>query len=265
MKKTIFVVGSGRCGTTYLHKIFKSHYDIASYHERFPNLESFYRYTKYNNLKVDEEPLFNILKNSINKDHKEKDISFESSNLLSFHIKELYKNFKCKFIILIRNPKSVIESFIRVKNLYGLKIYKGSNNLANGYQYYEFLNKSMCPHHNFSRLVPKDDKIFKSWNTSPQKIKIMWYWNEVYKNIFKSLKKIPIKNYRVLRLEDFNYDEYKSLSRWIGTKDLKNELFLKYNKFTLKKNNKIHWTIKEKKMFNQFRSEINKKFYKFNF
>ena len=45
LKKNItFAIGSGRCGTTFLHKLFNKHNDIASCHERYPNLEKFFRY-----------------------------------------------------------------------------------------------------------------------------------------------------------------------------------------------------------------------------
>lgn len=266
MKKNItFAIGSGRCGTTFLHKLFNKHNDIASFHERYPNLETFYRYSKFNKLKIDEEPFFSIMEESIINDLKEKKISFESSNWLSFHVQELFKKFNCKFIVLLRNPQSVIESFIRAKDLYSINILKGNNSFAAGYQYYEYRNNSLRPHHNFSRLVPKNSKIFKKWILSPQKIKIYWYWEEVYNYIFNSLKKIPKNNYKIVKVEDLNYENYKKISKWIGSDFYLSEIRYKLINYSYEKNKKIIWTKKEKKLFNSFKSKINKNFYDIKF
>ena len=54
MGKTIFALGTGRCGTVFLYKVFSKEPKVASHHERHPLSDAFHRYVKWNDLPVDD-------------------------------------------------------------------------------------------------------------------------------------------------------------------------------------------------------------------
>ena len=66
-------------------------------------------------------------------------------------------------------------------------------------------------------------------------LKVKWYWNEIYKEIFKLLNKIPKKNYKIIKIEDFSYKDYLMLSKWIGIKPDISEFFFNLKLKIIKK------------------------------
>ena len=56
--KSLFIIGSGKCGESFLNKLFKSNKNLECYDESRPLLQSYYKFIKYNNLKVDDNPFF---------------------------------------------------------------------------------------------------------------------------------------------------------------------------------------------------------------
>ena len=77
-------------------------------------------------------------------------------------------------------------------------------------------------------LAPKG-AYFQKWTSLTPLLKVKWYWNEIYKEIFKLLNKIPKKNYKIIKIEDFSYKDYLMLSKWIGIKPDISEFFLILN------------------------------------
>ena len=154
--KNIFIIGTGKCGESFLNKVLKKDVAIDSYDERRPLLQSYYKFIRYNKLKVDEAPLFLNIKKAITNSNKKKKIYLESSSFLSFHAKDLVNKFNSKIIVLLRNPNDVCKD-LQESGWYKNKYYKSNDNSALGYQGIstKFSNK----HHNFSRLAPRD-KLF---------------------------------------------------------------------------------------------------------
>ena len=115
--KSIFVTGSGRCGETFLYSLFKNNKKIAAKDESRPSLHSYYKFTKYNNMNLDEAPLIKQLGNTIKDSNKKNKIAFEFSSFLALHTFKIYKKFVSKFIILLRNPFDVAY-FLKRKGWY---------------------------------------------------------------------------------------------------------------------------------------------------
>jgi len=253
--KSIFVTGSGQCGETFLFNLFKNHKKIIAKDESRPLIHSYYKFAKYNNMNIDEAPLIAQLAKVIENATKKRKIAFESSSFLALHTLQIYKEFNSKFIILLRNPFDVSYS-LKKKDWYKEKYIKKDKKKIIGYQGVasSFHNK----HHNFCRLSPKG-KYFTKWNSLDQLLKIKWYWNEIYTEIFSNLKKIPKKNYKVIKIEDFDYNKYLELSEWIGVKPIVSKLFFNMRtKFVKKK------IIKDKKKLYQFsklKSNVEKRYY----
>jgi hypothetical protein len=205
--KSIFVTGSGQCGETFLFNLFKDNKKIIAHDESRPLIHSYYKFAKYNKINIDDAPLITQLTKAIKSSHQKRKIAFESSSFLALHTHRIYKNFGSKFIILLRNPYDV-SCALKKKGWYKDKYEKGDQSKIIGYQGVAtgFHNK----HHNFCRISPKG-KYFIKWNNFHQMLKIKWYWNEIYTEIFNDLKKIPKKNYRILKIEYFDYDRYLEL------------------------------------------------------
>ena len=256
--KSVFVTGSGQCGETFLFNLFKSHNKIKASDESRPLIHSYYKFAKYNDMNIDEAPLINQLSTVIENSKKNNKIAFECSSFLALHTLPLYKKFDSKFIILLRNPLDVSHS-LKKKGWYKERYIKDDPKKIIGYQGVatSFYNK----HHNFCRLSPKG-KYFMKWNILDQILKIKWYWNEIYTKIFHDLKKIPKKNYKILRIEDLDYNKYLELSKWIGVKPLVSRLFFNIKIRLLEKNPEK--TKKKLKKFSKFKSKIEKVYYKEN-
>ena len=256
--KSVFVTGSGQCGETFLFNLFKNNNKIIAKDESRPLIHSYYKFAKYNNMNIDEAPLIEQLSKVIKSATVKRKIAFESSSFLALHTLQIYKEFNSKFIILLRNPFDVSYS-LKKKEWYKEKYIKKDKKKIIGYQGVasSFHNK----HHNFCRLSPKG-KYFSKWNNLDQILKIKWYWNEIYTEIFHDLKKIPKKNYKIFRIEDFDYNKYLELSKWMGVKPLVSRLFFNIKIRLVEKNPEK--TKRELKEFSKFKSKIEKLYYKEN-
>lgn len=109
--KVAFSIGTGRCGTKFLYELLSHQPNLASYHERLPLEDSFYRYAEWNKLGLEHSGYFEIKSQAIKTDLEKSDFSFESSAYLSLAVKPLYEKFNAKFILLVRAPHAVVTSY----------------------------------------------------------------------------------------------------------------------------------------------------------
>ena len=68
--KSIFITGPGKCGETFFYNIFKKNKKINAYEERRPLLQAYYKFIKYNNINIDDAPLFDEIKKEIIQSNK---------------------------------------------------------------------------------------------------------------------------------------------------------------------------------------------------
>lgn len=203
-----FAVGTGRCGTKFLSKVCTLEKSVSSVHERNPLNETFHRYCKWYGIDVDNAGFLETKKREIEKDLREKSFSFESSAYLSLSIQELYECFNAKFILLVRSPEKVINSYLK-KGWYDKPFMREDNKLPPSFQ------DTAHFHHFLGRIIPSGDKYIQ-WNKMSRVGKLAWYWNALNASVVEQFEKIPENNWKIERLEDFSYKKYLELAEFIG-------------------------------------------------
>jgi hypothetical protein len=255
--KSVFIVGTGKCGETFLNRLFKNNSKIECFDERRPFLQSYYKFIKYNQLNIDSSPFFLEIEKVIKNSNKIKKIYLESSSYLVFHVSELVKKFDAKIIVLIRNPNQVCQDLIE-KGWYKKKYYKMGTNTVIGYQ--GLASNPNNRHHNFSRISP-NGKYFYKWNTYDRILKVKWYWNEINSELLKQIKILNKKNYKIFKIENFSYNNYLEICEWLKiTPNISPIKFSILTNLEKLKNKKI--SIKNLMLLKRFKSKIEDQFYK---
>jgi hypothetical protein len=205
-----FAIGTGRCGTLFLHQLLEKEPDVASSHERNPENEAFQRYCKWHRLPVDDEGFLAAKEAEILADLQQRQFSFEASPYLALSMKALHERFGAKFLLLIRRPDGVVSSFVH-KGFYGKPYLLRDPELATGYQ-------DQSPERfftYFARIAPRGD-FFRTWNGMTQVGKVAWFWKAYNERTLALLEELPKESYRVLRIEDLDYPKYRELSQFMG-------------------------------------------------
>ena len=209
-ERVSFAIGTGRCGTKFMYRVMEKEPIVASVHERNPLNETFHRYCKWYDIKVDHEGFLHTKEKEIQADLAKFDFSFESSAYLSLSVEELYQRFNAKFILLIRTPHKMVNSYLR-KGWYDKQIVRSDANLPLSYQESELF------HHFLGRIVPSGEK-FEHWQQMTQVGKLAWYWNALNARVLHQFEKIPSSHWRVDKLEELTYDRYLEITQFLGIK-----------------------------------------------
>jgi len=208
--KVGFAIGTGRCGTLFLHQVMEREPDVATSHERNPDNETFHRYCKWHRLPVDDEGFLATKEKEILADLGQRSYSFEASPYLSLSVKELHERFGARFLFLIRRPDGVVSSFAH-KGFYRNPYLVGNPELASGYQdqsperFYTF----------FARICPRGEA-FRAWNDMTQVGKVAWFWKAFNERTLEALQGLPPESYRMLRIEDLDYPGYRDSCDFLG-------------------------------------------------
>ena len=263
-KKLIIGTHSGRSGMRWISNVHGSHKGISSLKEPYPLLESFFRYSTFNQLSIDHSGFFNLIQTKIEDLWKDHDCVFYASPWLSFGIDQVQKFLKPDyFITTIRNPKEVVSS-LNFKGWYNKKYYNFTDEKVTGLQ-----PNFQQPHHLFSRISPSG-KYFNTWNSLTAIGKATWYWVESNKCILNSLDKLDSDKILKFRLEDINqnYIWYKKYAKFFKL----NETLSENNFFSVKKNtmninnskNKIReWSLQETQDYNNILSKFETQYLNF--
>ena len=119
-------------------------------------------------------------------------ISFEASSYPSLSINELYPQFDAKFILLIRQPDLVVNSYW-TKGWYAHKYVQADPDEALGYQQHP------QDHHTLSRIAPSGRK-FRTWNQMSRMGKIGWFWNAINLAVVEQFASLPETHWRIVKL-----------------------------------------------------------------
>jgi hypothetical protein len=207
-----FAIGTGRCGTLFLHHVIEREPEVASSHERNPENEAFQRYCKWHGLPVDDEGFLAAKEQEIQLDLTQRSFSFEASPYVSLAVKALHERFGAKFVFLIRRPDGVVTSFVH-KGFYRKPYLVRNPDLAAGYQdqsperFFTF----------FARISPRGS-LFEQWNEMTQVGKVAWFWRAFNERTLQALEELPRESYRLVRIEDLDYPKYKELGAFLGFK-----------------------------------------------
>ena len=205
-----FAIGTGRCGTLFLHEVMQKEPDVASSHERNPENEAFQRYCKWHRLPVDDEGFLAAKEKEILADLDHRPFSFEASPYLSLSVNELHQRFGAKFLFLIRRPDGVVSSFVH-KGFYRKPYLMQNLELAAGYQ-------DQSPERfftYFARISPRGD-FFRTWNAMTQVGRVAWFWKAYNERTLELIEALPQESYRVVRIEDLDYPKYRELTEFLG-------------------------------------------------
>ena len=208
--KTAFALGTGRCGTTFLHRVISCESRIASFHMRHGFGDAFHRYCTYNRLPVDSAGYFSIKEEGIRTCLQDNKFYFESNPYLSLSINDLFERFGSYFVLLVRHPEKVINSHVQ-KGWYVKPFVRSDLSLASGVQE----DDSIHSFHFISRIAPMGDEA-KIWNNYTQVGKLAWYWRVINEIALEQLSSIPTENQNVCDIDKLTYDRYKVLLKGWG-------------------------------------------------
>jgi hypothetical protein len=181
---------------------------VASCHERNPFNETFQRYCKWYRLPVDDEGFLHQKEVEIRQDLEDHLYSFESSAYLSLSVRELYEHFGANFVLLVRSPERVVNSYFH-KGWYSELTVRKDPDLAPGYQECESF------HHVLARFTPSGEKFFQ-WNTMSRVGKIAWFWNALNDRVMAQFAGLPEDAWRIVKIEELDYGRYLELAGFLG-------------------------------------------------
>ncbi len=207
-ERVSFAIGTGRCGTKFIAKVIDLEPRISSVHERNPLNETFHRYSKWYDLPIDHEGFLETKAQEIQQDLDNYLFSFEASAHLSLSIQELYNRFGAKFLLLVRSPEQVVNSYLQ-KGWYNKPAVRANPELAPGYQ------ECHAFHHSLGRIIPSGEK-FWQWNQMSRVGKIAWYWNALNAKVLEQFAGIPNTHWRIEKLEDLSYSRYLEIAEFFG-------------------------------------------------
>jgi hypothetical protein len=203
-----FAVGTGRCGTEFLARALALEQDVAACHERNPLNETFHRYCQWYGLPVDPAGFLRTKEVEIAGDLVGHALSFEASAHLSLSIVPLFEHFGAKFVLLVRRPDCVVNSYL-AKGWYRQPFVCADPALALGYQEIDSFHRFL------GRIAPRGDA-FAAWNRLTRIGKLAWYWSELNRAVLNQFAQLPKTHSRIIKIEEFDHAAYIELAAFFG-------------------------------------------------
>lgn len=203
-----FAVGTGRCGTYFLHRVLLLEPQVASSHERNPLNETFHRYSKWYGLPMDHGGFLHTKQVEIREDLKAHSFSFEASAHLSLSVVELFREFEAKFVLLVRSPERVVNSYLD-KGWYKEIVVRDDPDLPPSFQ------DSGNFHHFLGRILPSGSE-FLRWRELTRVGKLAWYWSALNEAVINQFAQLPKLNSKIIKLEELDYQQYQQLCKFFS-------------------------------------------------
>lgn len=203
-----FAVGTGRCGTKCLSNLMGAIEGVASFHEINPLNETFHRFSKWYELPIDDQGFLFHKTEEIRSAQQNSSMFFEASAYLSLSVETLCEALDSKFVLMIRSPEKVVNSYKR-KGWYEFPVQVADQGLIPGCQQHKQF------HHYLGRTIPKDIPL-DVWNGLSTVGKLGWYWSTLNLRVLENFHKIPSENWRIQKLEELTYEKFCSLSDFLG-------------------------------------------------
>lgn len=207
--RVAFALGTGRCGTFMVYELLRRDPGVAASHERNVLAECFHRYCTWYGLPVDEQAFISTKAAEIEADLRGHELSFEASAPLSFSVPTLHRAFGAKFMLFVRNPVDVVNSYLS-KHWFVEEIHWGDHARAPGYH-----PQHVEPHHSFGRIMPMG-AAYEPWSRLGRIGKLAWTWATVNRAVREALRALPEGQSMIIRLEDFDFDAYRRMTAFLG-------------------------------------------------
>ncbi|MEO1623871.1 MAG: hypothetical protein AAFV25_01845 [Bacteroidota bacterium] len=215
LKRPVLMTGVGRSGTHFLAKIFNQTKEVTALHlDDIGNDvgDSFYMYCKWNGIPVDLEGLFSSRRYLMQKYGKDQQVFMESNPYMAFLAHDFYEQLNSRILFVHRDPYKVVRSHY-FKGWYKEDLYYGSSEQNLGFQYHY-----ARPNHFFGRITPKGSE-YDSWQYLSRVGKIAWMWATINQSMIDQLKHIPSNAYKIIRIEDFDHDQYVETCQAFGLQE----------------------------------------------
>ncbi len=207
--KVAFALGTGRCGTYMAYELLRRDPAVAACHERNVLAECYHRYCAWYGLPVDEAAFIASKAAEIEADLAHRAFSFEASAPLSFSAPVLHRAFGARFVLFVRNPVDVVNSYLS-KRWFVEEIHWDDPGKAPGYH-----PAHEHPHHSFGRLMPMGEA-YPDWSRLGRIGKLAWTWATVNSAVAAAFRSLPAGDSMIIRLEDFDYAAYRRLTGFLG-------------------------------------------------
>ncbi len=196
--KMFFVLGCARSGTTSLCRILDTASNAKCLMEPIPNMNVESRQHLEGVLENPLECLLNTIPERAFETIKNHKLYGEKNNALFAFIEELYKLFNCKFIFIIRDGRSVVQSMHNWHNeLFG-NFYRECREKGNLSPAAEKVLSELPLEDdtsNYSRPRPgPDDPCHDKWANMTRHEMLSWYWSFVNNYTLDKLSNIPTEN-----------------------------------------------------------------------
>lgn len=202
-----FAVGTGRCGTKFIAQAMAGIHGVDAHHEINPLNETFHRYCQWYGLPVDDQGFLHCKAGEIAR-ARTSDLFFEASAYLSLSIHALAHRFDAKFVLMVRDPVRVVNSYLR-KGWYLEPPIIGDPDLAAGYQ------PTPQFHHFLGRLMPRGAALGR-WAGLTRVGKLAWYWRTLNEAVVTQFETLPTDRWRIQRLETLDYPAFADLCHFLG-------------------------------------------------
>ena len=203
-----FAVGTGRCGTKCLAELMGSVEGVSSHHEINPLNETFHRFSKWYDLPIDDAGFVFQKQAEIAAEMATSKSFFEASAYLTLSMKALHEAFNCRFVLMVRHPEDVANSYKR-KGWYQEAVKSSDDAKIPGFQ------PSKQFHHYLGRTLPKNMP-FDDWNRLTTIGKLGWYWAEINSLALTIFKELPNDCWRVQKLEALDFDAFCDVADFLG-------------------------------------------------
>ena len=191
-----FALGTGRCGTKFLSEVMSRIPNVDSHHELNPLNETFMRFAHWYDLPVDPAGFLLQKSEEMAPSLRAGQVFFESSAYLSLSVPLLAAHFDCRFVLLVRHPAKVINSYLH-KGWYRDAAIRDRADLAPSYQPTDQF------HHFLGRILPRTFSV-NDWNALSRVGRLAWYWSALNQAVLDAFQDLPENRYRVVRLEDLS-------------------------------------------------------------
>ncbi len=253
-KKPVFVVSTGRAGSTMLARVLAIHPGIFALHEPHPHLrtEAFAKWSRPERKRLIERKIHRKRKDIIQQVLINRLVYVESSNYASNLIEELYELFDARFIHLYRNGRDFVRSGLQ-RDWYRKESVASHIKSWIRRKYLVNIGKTAL------------DNLLSHPDTLKTRLeKISWLWVEINKTILRNFSALPDDRKFSLALESIDSNRLIELHKFIDVDidaGILDEMLTiagskpnKTRKFSIPEH--TGWSDRQKERFNEIAGEM---------